>query len=106
VESSSEIRARIERDYLMVPVAGDLDADGWPTLQQRLETIDPNTDVVLDLSNVTKVTDEAWNMLVGFHRRLIDIGGSLTLSRVSVEVRAALRAHPAVDELKVRRRDR
>jgi anti-anti-sigma factor len=103
---SAEIRARIDRQYLVVHAPGDLDAAGSPDMHLRLQGIDANTDVVLDMSQVARCSDEGWEMLSLAHRRLAAGGGSLTLSRPSAEVRATLRASPYGTELKVRRRDR
>lgn len=103
---SARIRARLERQYVLIPVPGDLDGAGTPRLSRRLETIDANTDVVLDMSAVHHCSPDGWELLCETTRRLAAADGSLTLSRLRPEVRAELRASGHAGDLKVRRRDR
>ena len=106
MESSARIRARIERQYVLLHAARDLDAAGAPRLGQELETIQPSTDVVVDMSEVGHCSDDGWQVLTQATERLNAADGSLTLSRLSPEVRAELRSSDYADRLKVRRRGR
>lgn len=103
---TARIRARIERQYVLLHVRDDLDAAGNGPLRHQLDAIDECTDVVVDMSAVAQGTDEGWSMLVDATRRLRDADGSLTLSRLRPEVRTQLRTSGYADQLKVRRRDR
>jgi anti-anti-sigma regulatory factor len=103
---SARIRARLERQYVVVPVAADLDDAGVPRLGEQLDAIEPSTDVVVDMSQVGRCTDDGWRVLSEATDRLLDADGSLTLSRLRPEVRAQLRASSYNGRLKVRRRDR
>jgi anti-anti-sigma factor len=103
---TARIRARIERQYVLLHVRSDLDADGARSLAQELDDIEPNTDVVLDMSEVRCCTDEGWDMLSHATRRITAADGSLTLSRLSPDVRAQLRGSGFADQIKVRRKGR
>jgi anti-anti-sigma factor len=103
---TARIRARIERQYVLLHVRSDLDASGAPVLARELDEIEPSTDVVLDMSEVGCCTDEGWDMLARSTRRLTAADGSLTLSRLSPEVRAQLRGSGFADQLKIRRKGR
>jgi anti-anti-sigma factor len=103
---SARIRARIDREYVVLPVGGDLDDDGAPLLAHQLDAIESCTDVVLDMSAVHHCTDDGWQVLAQATKRLTDADGSLTLSRLRPEVRAELRTSGYSGDLKVRRRGR
>jgi anti-anti-sigma factor len=103
---TARIRARIDRDYVVLHMDHDLDDDGAPPLRHQLEAIEPCTDVVLDMSAVRHCTDDGWQVLTQAAKRLSDADGSLTLSRLRPEVRAELRASGYSGDLKVRRRGR
>jgi len=103
---SARIRARIERQYMVLNVPGDLDDDHARPLEHQLDAIDPNTDVVLDMSAVHHCTDDGWQVLSQATKRLNDADGSLTLSRLRPDVRAELRSSGYAGQLKVRRRGR
>jgi anti-anti-sigma factor len=103
---TARIRARIDRQYVVVHVPDDLDEKGAPPLGRQLDDIDANTDVVLDMSAVRHCTDHGWQLLSETTKRLAESDGSLTLSRLSPDVRAELRASAYADDLKIRRRGR
>jgi anti-anti-sigma factor len=103
---SARIRARIERQYVVLHVRDDLDAAGTPPLRAELDAVEPCTDVVIDMSEVGHCTDDGWQALSQATRRLNAADGSLTLSRLSPEVRAELRGSTYADQLKVRRKGR
>jgi anti-anti-sigma regulatory factor len=103
---SARIRARLERQYILLHAPADLDADGAPPLCKQLDAIQPSTDVVLDMSDVGHCTDDGWKVLSQATRRLVAADGSLTLSQLRPEVRAELRSSDYADQLKVRRRGR
>jgi anti-anti-sigma regulatory factor len=103
---SARIRARLERQYVLIHVPADLDNGGAAPLGAQLDAIEPSTDVVVDMSEVHHCTDDGWKILSEATERLTAADGSLTLSRLSPEVRAQLRASDYAGQLKVRRRDR
>jgi anti-anti-sigma regulatory factor len=103
---SAKIRARLERQYVLIHVPADLDGGGATPLGSQLDAIEPSTDVVVDMSEVQHCTDDGWEVLTRATRRLNEADGSLTLSRLRPEVRAELRASGYATQLKVRRRDR
>jgi anti-anti-sigma factor len=103
---SDRIRARIERQYVLLHAAADLDASGAAPIGRELNTIQPNTDVVVDMSDVRHCSDAGWQVLSRATKRLQEADGSLTLSRLQPEVRAALQSSGFADQLKVRRRGR
>jgi anti-anti-sigma factor len=103
---SAQIRARIERQYVMLRASSDLDAAGAAPILRELDTIESSTDVVVDMSDVSRCTDDGWQVLSRATQRLNDADGSLTLSCLRPEVRAQLRSSGYADQLKVRRRGR
>jgi anti-anti-sigma factor len=103
---SARIRARLDRQYIVLQVAADIDDDGAPALRPQLDAIDASTDVVLDMDAVHHCTDDGWRLLSQASERLAAADGSLTLSRLRPEVRAELRASTYAGRLKVRRRGR
>jgi anti-anti-sigma regulatory factor len=103
---SASIRARLERQYVLIHVPPDLDQGGTGPLGSQLDAIEPSTDVVVDMSEVAHCPDDAWQVLSDATGRLKEADGSLTLSRLRPEVRAELRRSDHADRLKVRRRDR
>ena len=103
---SARIRARIERQYVMLRASPELDAAGAAPIGRELDAIQPNTDVVVDMSDVSRCTDDGWRVLSQATQRLSAADGSLTLSRLQPDVRAALRSSAFADQLKVRRRGR
>jgi len=103
---TARIRARIERQYVVLQVSDDLDAEGARALAGQLDQLNPCTDVVLDMSAVHRCSDEGWQLLSQATERVDAADGSLTLSRVNPDVRAALRASGYAGRLKIRRRGR
>lgn len=103
---TARIRARLERQYVLIHVPADLDGGGAGPLGAQLDAIEPSTDVVVDMSEVQRCTEAGWEVLTRATERLTAADGSLTLSRVRPEVRAQLRASSYAGRLKVRRRDR
>jgi anti-anti-sigma regulatory factor len=103
---TARIRARLERQYVLIHVPADLDHGSTGALQTQLDAIEPSTDVVVDMSEVHRCSDAGWEVLSRATDRLTDADGSLTLSRLRPEVRAGLRASDYAGRLKVRRRDR
>jgi len=103
---TARIRARIERQYVVLHVPGDLDGERARELASQLDDLNPNTDVVLDMSGVHRCTDDGWQVLSQASERVGTADGSLTLSRINPDVRAALRASGYAGQLKIRRRGR
>lgn len=102
---SASIKARLDRQYLVLHLPRDVD-DDVKALRERLQAIDPNTDVVLDMSDVQQCTPVGLKMLSSVRDRFAEGGGSLTLSRPTPALRETLRQSDYAEHLKIRRKDR
>jgi anti-sigma B factor antagonist len=67
-------------------VRGELDAHAAPSLEERLGSLSPDTDVTLDLEGVTFVDSSGLRVLISQHRRLADAGARLVVHSPSPAV--------------------
>jgi anti-anti-sigma factor len=77
---TAAIRRRLERQYVVVVPPDELDAATVPSFAQRLLTIEPNTDVVVDLGGLDFCGASGLAMFLDVQRALADRDSTLTLS--------------------------
>jgi anti-sigma B factor antagonist len=85
---------RTERGYLIAALSGGLDAARVPAVrEQLLRLLRPAaSDLVLDLSRMSRIDAGGLAVLVGTERRARLLGGSLRLAAVGPAVTMAVRA--------------
>jgi hypothetical protein len=84
-EKNRDLRRRSERDYIWL--RSPVDVDGFADC---LSGIDPNSDVVVDMTDFDNGQGELASAVARGHERFAATGGSLTISNPSAEVRRIL----------------
>jgi hypothetical protein len=82
---SQDLRRRLERDYIWVRSPADVDG-----FADCLSLIDPNSDVVIDMTDFDNSDGELASVVAYSQARFTATGGSLTISNPSAEVRRIL----------------
>ncbi len=87
------LTVRTDRGYLVAAVSGALDSSHAPALrEQLLRVLRPdNSQLVIDLSLVSRIDAGGLALLVGTERRARLLGGSLRLAAATPAVASALR---------------
>ena len=77
-----------QNDVILLSVSGELDADTCPVFQKEIEPLMERkaAKVEMDLSKLTYISSKALRVMMSLMQRLMDSGGSLTVTKVSPSV--------------------
>jgi anti-sigma B factor antagonist len=101
--TSDEVRRRLDREYVVVRSPDELDLETAPPFAQRLLAIEPNTDIAIDLRELTFCGSTGIAMLLEVERVVKERGSSLTLSYPPPILDRLLQACGLEDHFTVRR---
>jgi anti-sigma B factor antagonist len=82
-------------------LVGELDAYTGPSLQEALAALGPESDVTLDLGEVTFIDSSALRILVGETATRADAGGAVRLRGPSVAVLRLLEVSGLADHFEI-----